>query len=269
MLLLVRMSSVAQNYIAIDTIQLNCIYRYTFYQDSTSRYSVKNQEMTLQIGKHCSKFTATHKLYSDSLIQDKTGEPTAEEMQRLASLTGGTIVHSYCSHYIFKNYPVNKNIVFIGYVDKKFVIANEKIDFNWQLVPDSDTILLSYNCKKALTRFAGRDYEAWFTPEIPVSEGPHKFHGLPGLIVKINDLKYQHIFDLVSVQKPNRIIPIIYKKLNYTEITARDYVKALNVKMGQMYNRVQQENGLTFTDDQTKARALNNMKTRNNFIELY
>jgi GLPGLI family protein len=49
-----------------------------------------------------------------------------------------------------------------------------------------------------LVTYAGRDYKAWFTNEIPVSDGPYKFYGLPGLIVEIEDSKKQYTFELVS-----------------------------------------------------------------------
>lgn len=34
----------------------------------------------------------------------------------------------------------------------------------------------------ATTQFRGLTYTAWFALDIPINEGPWKFHGLPGLI---------------------------------------------------------------------------------------
>lgn len=56
----------------------------------------------------------------------------------------------------------------------------------WTLLPDTATIL-TYHCWKATGHFRGRSYTAWFTMEIPVSEGPWKLCGLPGLIIKAED----------------------------------------------------------------------------------
>ncbi|MDW8348544.1 MAG: GLPGLI family protein [Bacteroidia bacterium] len=53
----------------------------------------------------------------------------------------------------------------------------------WQIYPENKTIA-HYNCQKAVTFFRGRAWEVWFTTEIPVSFGPWKLHGLPGLILE-------------------------------------------------------------------------------------
>lgn len=43
------------------------------------------------------------------------------------------------------------------------------------------------NCTRATCFFRGRHYTAWFTPDIPISKGPWKMGGLPGLIVELED----------------------------------------------------------------------------------
>lgn len=55
-----------------------------------------------------------------------------------------------------------------------------------------------YSAQKAVTEFGGRTWTAWFTKEIPFSDGPYKFSGLPGLIVKLEDDKGDYKFDLVK-----------------------------------------------------------------------
>jgi GLPGLI family protein len=41
----------------------------------------------------------------------------------------------------------------------------------------------NYTCVMAKGFVCGRNYTVWFTPDIPVSAGPWKLWGLPGLIV--------------------------------------------------------------------------------------
>jgi len=37
-------------------------------------------------------------------------------------------------------------------------------------------------------------YVAWYTPEIPISNGPGKFGGLPGLILELHDPKQETVY---------------------------------------------------------------------------
>lgn len=67
----------------------------------------------------------------------------------------------------------------------------------WKLENDMK-ILKDFKAQKATADFGGRQWIAWFTKDIPLSEGPYKFHGLPGLILEIKDTKEEYIFNLVK-----------------------------------------------------------------------
>ncbi len=45
----------------------------------------------------------------------------------------------------------------------------------------------TYNCKKAVGFFDGRQYSAWYCPDIPVNAGPWRLSGLPGFILGAAD----------------------------------------------------------------------------------
>ncbi|MFC7345770.1 GLPGLI family protein [Chryseobacterium zhengzhouense] len=61
--------------------------------------------------------------------------------------------------------------------------------------------LFNYNVQRAETDFGGRKWIAWFTNEIPISDGPYKFFGLPGLILKISDSEENFIFEIKGLTK--------------------------------------------------------------------
>ncbi len=72
----------------------------------------------------------------------------------------------------------------------------------WEIATDTITVL-GYNCQKAATSFRGRNYIAWFTMDIPVSEGPWKLYGLPGLILKVEDMENIFSFTAIGLEKLN------------------------------------------------------------------
>ena len=254
----------------IDSAIISCEYLYEFCEDSTSHYSKKNQEMTLQIGNKISKFVSTDRLYSDSILMMYESEkPTAEGFQKIYQLTSGLGTHLFCRNYIYKNYPTPGEITLTAYLNRTYFMVSEPINFKWTIESGVQDTLSGFVCMKATTSFAGRNYEAWFTPEIPISDGPYKFYGLPGLIFKICDKKNQHVFTLKKLTKHVQPIPIYLKIKNYKKITSNNFAKALTTSNAELYNRFSQGENIQFKNDETKARTLNNLKSRNNFIEIY
>lgn len=70
--------------------------------------------------------------------------------------------------------------------DVLFTLDNyQKID--WNIIQKDEEIILGYKCHKALGKFRGRDFIAYFTTDLPVDLGPLKFRGLPGVILKVSD----------------------------------------------------------------------------------
>jgi len=54
--------------------------------------------------------------------------------------------------------------------------------------------------QKAIIDYGGRHWVAWFSPDIPIINGPYKFTGLPGLIIRIGDTKDQFSF-LIKIRR--------------------------------------------------------------------
>lgn len=81
--------------------------------------------------------------------------------------------------------------------------VEEKINHNWELTEDTDTIF-NYTCYEAITHFRGRTYHAWFTLDIPISEGPWKFFGLPGLILRVEDEESLFSFTAIGLENTDQ-----------------------------------------------------------------
>ena len=76
-----------------------------------------------------------------------------------------------------------------------FTLVEKKPVMNWKITKESQKIL-GYSCYKATTKFRGREYIAWFTPDIPYNLGPWKLGGLPGLILKVEN----DVFDYAAIR---------------------------------------------------------------------
>lgn len=60
---------------------------------------------------------------------------------------------------------------------------------------------MGFTCQKAHISFGERNWEAWYSTEIPFQDGPYKFSGLPGLILEINSLDGDYSFTMNGIKK--------------------------------------------------------------------
>jgi len=93
---------------------------------------------------------------------------------------------------------------------------------NWQIGSETKTIT-GYQCQKATCSFRGRNYTAWFAVDIPISQGPWKFGGLPGLILNVYDDAQEYVFECVGIEQQKHPIILLdnyksYRKTMRTEL---------------------------------------------------
>jgi GLPGLI family protein len=70
---------------------------------------------------------------------------------------------------------------------------------------------------------------AWFTTEIPVSLGPEKFWGLPGLILEVSDRRTHFLCSKITLN-PSEIVKIDKPKRG-KKVSREEYVKTVSDKM--------------------------------------
>ena len=133
-----------------------------------------------------------------------------------------------CGFEIFKNYPTNKMTVTdqsgLNNLGGNYNYKENIPSFQWKTESDTTTIL-TYTCQKAITTFRGRKYTAWFAPEIPSNNGPWKFGGLPGLILKISDESNSYLFECIGIQQLEKPEPIKFYKLRYIALKRKELDK--------------------------------------------
>lgn len=141
----------------------------------------------------------------------------------------------------------------------------------WAILQESDTIS-GFNVQKATITFAGRNYTAWFTSEVPISDGPYKFNGLPGLIIKIADENNYYVFKLIGIKTLKDPIFNVEKKGNYLK-TDKTRLREIKKEFNENPFAKMEESGMSFgfkpgqREKMMKERR-DELKKKNNPIEL-
>lgn len=180
------------NYLCIDTARL--VIQYSFKFKNHSGQKQYNEDIrVVQIGKNVVKDYSRIVYHYDSLATEnfKKGLPTDNNLHATYP----------CEIY---NYPKEKR------VDEKYRMIltagtlcypSEWKDIKWEFSSDSPVRLLGYICNKAQTSYAGREYVAWYTLDLPAAYGPYKFHGLPGLILKVEESSGMYVWEAFSIRQ--------------------------------------------------------------------
>ncbi|RXM67029.1 hypothetical protein BOQ60_03625 [Chryseobacterium sp. CH1] len=176
----------------------------------------KHEEFfSLQIGDKRAFFASTQSIKRDSTFQT-TQHKKLDNGGILLSTKGMNIPKTQFYYIIIQS---NENIQYFESVSMSLLMYKEPVIKNWKLI-DETKIINTITCKKAEVYFKGRNWIAWYSPEIPLPYGPYKFSGLPGLIVKIADDKEEYDFELVKSIPASKLKDklITIKKSRYTEV---------------------------------------------------
>ncbi len=157
-----------------------------------------------------SRFLSSNKQFNDSMSYEFSlknpgmNNPTMqEEVDELVEKFTEELSKWQKSEY--STYTISKNIderIIKNPLYAAFPPQHMEFPFlrQWNITNVTDTISGLY-CQQAKIKYGGRDYTAWFAPEIPISDGPYVFSGLPGLIVKITDSRGWYTFQLASFER--------------------------------------------------------------------
>lgn len=148
--------------------------------------------------------TKQKSIYRDylSVSQDSMIESNIEKMKT----TGVQIDLSK----LFKNpkfmYKVQKSYPsyetkYTDLILSDYITYPETDKINWKISNEKGVSSFEkYKIQKATGTAWGRNWVAWFTPDIPIQDGPYKFYGLPGLIVKIEDEDKNFSWELAGIK---------------------------------------------------------------------
>lgn len=198
------------------------IYEYKFISDSTNVDDVKTEMMFLDTTKDGSKYYSYTVFNSDSLMK--------VDLEKQLAATGSINVKSDMQkgsvrYSVTKTYPDYKiNLHRRLGMDAYNISDDRKI--NWKILPEKEKIG-EWNAQKAEADFAGRHWIAWFSTEIPIQDGPYKFRGLPGLIVKIEDKTGSHKMELKGIKNITGNVDINVFEVKEIAVNLKQFQKVL------------------------------------------
>jgi GLPGLI family protein len=184
----------------LDTVKVRCLYHQSFVMDTLNAKKKTVDLMLLDIGDNISKYHSFYGAIRDSIVtamflQNKTPDEWIAATSKVKKTSRVT------DYTIYKNHPEGKLTLVDNFAAENYTYEEQMPVIQWSLKNDTAT-LIGYLCKKATTIFRGRNYEVWYAPEIPLQEGPWKFCGLPGLILKANDNQSYFSFECTAIEFP-------------------------------------------------------------------
>ncbi|MGE8527859.1 GLPGLI family protein [Chryseobacterium rhizosphaerae] len=176
------------------------IYETSVNPDSINLVSMKIEKTFLDIKGNRSLFVSENKLKKDSLLnsfRSEIKENNRKGDKDFPKQEGKRHIEpTFFEYFVSKNIPEQK----VYYYEKaagKQIYYQEDRPLKWEITQTVEK-QNGYPAQKAVVNFGGRSWTAWFTKDIAISDGPYKFSGLPGLIVKLEDDKGDFKFDLVK-----------------------------------------------------------------------
>lgn len=127
-------------------------------------------------------FTSDKSMYKDGEgangVTEINQESEGNEMQV-------KIVNGSADNRLLKDLAENKMVDQRDFLGKKFLIKGELAELKWKITGEQKKVL-DFVCQKAQFTKDSVTTIAWFTPQIPLANGPDVYGQLPGMILEMS-----------------------------------------------------------------------------------
>lgn len=197
-------------------------YSFVHIKDTTQKNNPYTENMLLVVGKNASVYTSA----------DRIDRALAQERRRKEDPKAPNVPFkpvSFQNYYLF----AKENLF---YTQRKMIneyLGEEQIPkIAWKLVKDTASFS-GIHCQKATASFKGRNWIAWYAPELPFQNGPWKLNGLPGLIIEAYDDKKQVQFQFTGIENVtsanvNDDNPFLGKEIKLPDDAKKTSIKEFN-----------------------------------------
>lgn len=232
---------------------LRLVYEYTYSPDSLNHEYIRTEVYHLDIGDRKSLFYNKNRVSTDTLSQQNFLFSDFNYMLEKDNIAGSVVQYNQLSNFSYQ--------------------IPDKPEYDWEVINERSK-WMNYSVQRAECNFRGRKWNAWFSSDLPFPSGPYKFHGLPGLIVKMSDESNSHSFVLIEVQ--NQPDPVKIKPSQPLSLSRQSFNKIVKAYRNNYQKELQNievlhtEDGLSGADFKKRMQEYHRrkMKQENNFIEL-
>ncbi|KUJ57736.1 GLPGLI family protein [Chryseobacterium aquaticum] len=194
------------------------VYQVTMKPDASNKADVKTENAYLDISAEKSMFYSENRIKRDSVMKANFQSSGARGFNRdqMESLRSNI-------NYSIEKDKKNQKILYKDRLGRDIYSYEEDRPLDWKILSET-TKIGEYKVQKAETDFGGRKWTVWFTTDLPYQDGPYKFTGLPGLVVKAEDSEGDYSFDLMKNYKISDF-PEMTTFGNIIKVKRSDYVK--------------------------------------------
>jgi GLPGLI family protein len=201
-------------------------YKTSYESSSVKPNNAKTAKILLKINNASNDLTFLLSISEENQTSFKVEENLNSEVNEMDKLAKRVALAKIC---LFEYYFDFKNAKSVLKSNDGILVQNDITNFEWKLLKETKEID-GIKCFKAITNKKIINYKkeektveiiAWYAPSIPISSGPKEYHGLPGLILEIQENKYSIIAN--NVKFVNKKININYP--NGRSITIEEYNK--------------------------------------------
>lgn len=214
---------------------------------------ISQSKMTLVSSADKSLYYNTTNMYVDSLSFTPEGKA---ELKRLLGMESVSIdengqvkmninenIHKKEPMYVAKNFADGSLSVFDKWYNEDGTYREPFEEMKWTIVEDSTKKVLGYECIMATTDYHGRTWKAWFTPEIPLHDGPWKFRNLPGLILKAEAPDGAFSFEATGIENLTGKFPQLYGREEYQRVDRKKALAAHEKYLDNLENHLKAQYG--------------------------
>jgi GLPGLI family protein len=184
-----------------DTANAMVHYKFSHLRDTTNPKNVYQENMMLLVGKR----STAYKSYDARMADLDAIKQIQDQMAANGGHGNFTVNRKYAGtsteYYL---YPAENKMIRKEKIINNYLVAESLPVISWQ-ISNVTAVYGHLHCQKATAHFKGRNYVAWFCPDIPSYGGPWKLSGLPGLILEAYDTKKQVVFKFDGIEDISKI----------------------------------------------------------------